>query len=97
LPLCLAKYHVPKTYRALKHHTIKTYGGGGGIAQRILNIDASNRRVVSFTTRLLYSREKRPRHPFDRRVGGSQRRGGVEKNIPAGNRFPVAQPVDQSL
>jgi hypothetical protein len=66
-----------------KHHSVKTYWGSGGIAPRILNFGTSWKWVVSFTHRLLYSREKTPpRCPLYRRLFGLQNRcgrGGEEK------------------
>jgi hypothetical protein len=55
----LTKYHAMKTYMILiKRHAMKTYWGSGGKASRILNLATRWRRVVSFTLRLLYLRER---------------------------------------
>jgi hypothetical protein len=63
----------------------------------ILDIGTRWRRVVSFAPITLYIREKRPRNPFDRRLGVPQNRSGCyegEKNLsPAGNRTPAVQPA----
>jgi hypothetical protein len=66
-----------------KHHTMKVYGGSGGIAERIFNLDTRWRRVVSLIRRPLYPRRKGLQYPFDRKLGGPQSqsgRGGEEKN-----------------
>jgi hypothetical protein len=47
-------------------------GENGGIAPRVTNL-GTRRRVVSFTSRLLY-----PLYPFDRRLGGPQSRSGCD-------------------
>jgi hypothetical protein len=58
-----------------------------------LDLDNSRRRVVSFTRRLLYLRERSPRYQLDRRLGGPQSRSerrGEEKFIdPTGTRTPT--------
>jgi hypothetical protein len=57
--------------------------------------------MISFTTLLLYTREKNPRNPLDRRLGQLQcqcGRGGEKKiPAPAGIRFPVVKPIAYSL
>jgi hypothetical protein len=61
---------------------MKTYWGNWSIAPRILNLSTKWRRVVSFTPRPLYSLEKSPWCPLDRRLGGPKSRsgrGGEEK------------------
>jgi hypothetical protein len=68
-----------------KHHTMKTYWGGG-IAPCILDLGTRRRWMVSFTPRPLYRRGKSPppRYPLDRRLDGLQSRsgcGGEEKNF----------------
>jgi hypothetical protein len=67
---------------------------------RFLDISISCRLVVSSTPRSLYSREKSPQYPLDRRSGGPQNRfgrRGEEKILdPTGTRtstFSVAQLV----
>jgi hypothetical protein len=50
--------------------------GSGCIDPHFLDLGISWRWVVSFTSRPLYSREKNPRYPLDRRFGGPQRRSG---------------------
>jgi hypothetical protein len=55
---------------------MKAYGGSGCIDQHFLDLGTSWRWVVSFTPRPLYPRGKRPRYPFDRRLGGLQSRSG---------------------
>jgi hypothetical protein len=39
LSVCLNKQHAMKTYLLIKHHTVKTYGGRGSVAPRILNLE----------------------------------------------------------
>jgi hypothetical protein len=51
-------------------HAVKKYWGSGGIAQHILDFGTRWRRVVSFTTRPLFSKGKSPWYPLDRRLGG---------------------------
>jgi len=46
---------------------MKTYGGSGDIAPRILNLSAKRKWGVS---------RKIPRHPLDRKLGGPQMRSG---------------------
>jgi hypothetical protein len=79
LSLCFTKHHVMKTYPL----PTVTYWGNGGIAPYILNFGTRWKWVVSFTHRPLYSRDKNPPYPWDRRLGEPQRRfgpGGNEKN-----------------
>jgi hypothetical protein len=52
-----------------KHHAMKTYWGWRGIAPHILDLGTILRWVLSFTTRPLYPRGKRPRYPLDGRGG----------------------------
>jgi hypothetical protein len=62
---------------------MKAYWGIGGIAPLILGLGTRWRRVVSFTPGLLYSKEKSPSYPLDRRLGRPQSRCGrrsEEKN-----------------
>jgi hypothetical protein len=57
--------------------------------------------VISFMTRLLYSRRYRPRNPLARRLSGPQSRGGhygEEINFAiVGYRFPDRPARNQSL
>jgi hypothetical protein len=55
---------------------MNTYGGSEYIDPRILDLDTSWRRVVSFKTRPLYFRGKSPLDPWDRRPGRPQNRSG---------------------
>jgi hypothetical protein len=62
---------------------VKAYWGSGGIAPHILDLGTRWRWVFSFTARPLYLQGKSPWYPWDRRLGGPQRRsgrGGEEKN-----------------
>jgi hypothetical protein len=72
---------------------MKACGGSGWIDPRFLDFGTIWRWVVSFTPRLLYPREKNPRYPLDRRLGGPQSRSGqfIEvKNLdPTGTRTPT--------
>jgi hypothetical protein len=72
---------------------MKTYLGSGGIAVRILDLDARRRWMVSYTLGPLYSQGKNLSYSLDRRVGGLQsrsERGGEEKfQAPVGIRIPV--------
>jgi hypothetical protein len=52
-----------------KHHAMKTCWGSGGIVPGILDLGTRWRSVVSFTPRPLYSQEKSPWYPLDRRLG----------------------------
>jgi hypothetical protein len=61
-------------YPLLKHHVVKTYRGSGGVAPLIPNLCTVWRRVFSFMPWPLYWRDKSPRYPWDRRLGGSQSR-----------------------
>jgi hypothetical protein len=73
--LCLTNW-------ALRHEGV---WGSGCIDPRILNFGTSLRWVVSSMPRLLYSREKSPLYPLDRRLVGPQNRSewrGKEKNLP---------------
>jgi hypothetical protein len=57
---------------------------GVDIIYAILNLGIRWRRVVSFTTQLLYPRGKSLRNPLDRRMGGPQGLSGrytEEKNL----------------
>jgi hypothetical protein len=67
-----------------KHHTMKTYWGSGGIAQRILNVGTRWRWVVSFTPwPPLCPWGKEPPIPISRRLGGLQIQSGhseLQKN-----------------
>jgi hypothetical protein len=72
----------------------------GGIAPCILDLGTRWRRVVSFTTRPLYSLGKSPWYPLDRRLDGTQNRsglGGEEKNSQPSPKLepPIIQPVAQ--
>jgi hypothetical protein len=59
-----------------EHHAMKTYGGSGDIAPRILDLGTRRRWVVSFTPRPLYPQRKSPRYPLDTRLGGPPSRSG---------------------
>jgi hypothetical protein len=59
-----------------KHHAIKMYERSGGIAPRLFNLCTRRRWVVSFMSRTLYSQEKSPWYPLNRRLGGPQSRCG---------------------
>jgi hypothetical protein len=82
----------------LKHHPMKTYWVSGRTAPRI-NLGTTWRWVVNFTIRPLYSCGKRPRFPWDWKLGGPQSQSGrssEEKNAfiaPAGNWTPVVRAV----
>jgi hypothetical protein len=58
----------------IKHHAVKTYGDVG--YSFILDIGTRYMQVVSYTSRPLYPREKDPRYPLDRWLGGPQSRSG---------------------
>jgi hypothetical protein len=65
----------------IKHHASKTYWRSGGITPHIFNFLTLS---SNFTPRPLYSREKRPWYPLDKRLDGPQNwseRGGEEKNF----------------
>jgi hypothetical protein len=65
-----------------EHHAMKAYWGSGGIAP-FFDLGTRWRRVVNFTPRPLYPRERAPGTHLDRRLGGPQSRsgrGGEEKN-----------------
>jgi hypothetical protein len=85
LPLHLIKYHTTKPNSLLnKHHIVKIYWGSGSTAPRILNLGTRWRQMVSFTPLLHYNRDKSPRYPLDRRLGGTQSRsgrGGEQKKL----------------
>jgi hypothetical protein len=90
LSLCLINY-------ALRDEGV---WGSGCIDSHFLDLGTSWRWVVSFTPRPLYPREKSPRYPLDRRLGGLQSRSGRfgEGKIfdPTGTRTPtpsIVQPV----
>jgi hypothetical protein len=51
---------------------MKTYGGGGCIIPRFLDLSTSWRWVVSFTPQPLYSRGKSPRYKLDAMLIGPQ-------------------------
>jgi hypothetical protein len=51
-----------------------------GVEVRILDLGTTWRWVVSLTRRSLYHQEKSPWQSLGRRLGGSQSRGGEEKN-----------------
>jgi len=75
--LCLTKYHAIKSYLVLNYAPWhEDVWGSGGIAPPILNLCTRWRRVVSFTSRLLYSRGRNPRYPLYRRLEESQIRSG---------------------
>jgi hypothetical protein len=79
---------------------MKAYWGSECITPRTLDLGTRWRGVVSSTTRPLYSQEKSPWYPLDRRMGGSQSRsgrGGEEKNsYPLPGLEPlIIQPVAQ--
>jgi hypothetical protein len=67
--------------------------GSGCIDPHFLDLGTSWRWVVNFTPRPLYPREKSPRYPLDRRLGGPQSRSGrpgEEKILgPTGTRTPT--------
>jgi len=66
-----------------EHPAMKAYWGGEDIAPRILDLGTRWRWVGSFMPQTLYSKEKRPWYPLDRRLGGAQNRSGrgsEEKN-----------------
>jgi len=58
----LQKVKVKLSLGLTKHHAMKTYGGSGGIAPRILKVGTRWRRVFSFTALSLPLRGKRPRY-----------------------------------
>jgi hypothetical protein len=85
----------PALHKAARHEDVS---GSGSIALRILNHGIKCRWVVSFTPQPLYSREKSPPFPLERRKDGPQSmsgRGGEEKKIPApsANQTPAVQPI----
>jgi hypothetical protein len=53
---------------------MKAYWGSGCMALCILDLDTRWRSVVSVTSRPLYSEEKSPWYPLDRRLGGVPKR-----------------------
>jgi hypothetical protein len=57
-----------------KHHAMKTYRGGRGIATRSLDLGTRWRRVVSFTSRPFYPQRKSPWYPLDMRLSWPQSR-----------------------
>jgi hypothetical protein len=62
---------------------METYWGSGNIAPCILDLGTGWRRVVSFTSWLLYLQGKSPWYSLDRRLGGPwsySRHDGEEKN-----------------
>jgi hypothetical protein len=66
-----------------EHHAKKAYWGSGSIASHILDLATRWRWVVCFTPQPIYSQEKSPWYPLDRRLGGPQSRsvrGGEQKN-----------------
>jgi hypothetical protein len=83
---CQAQLEVKEVKLSLcvtKHHAMKTYGGNGGVAPRILDFGTRWRWVVSFTPRPVHLQGKSPWYPLDRRLSGPQSRsgrGGEEKN-----------------
>jgi len=56
----------------IKYQVMKTFGGSGGKTPRIMELDTTCRRVVSFTPRLIHHRRTSPRFPLDWTLGGSQ-------------------------
>jgi hypothetical protein len=80
---------------------MKAYWGSEGIAPRILDLGTKWRWVVSFTPRPLYSQEKSPWYPLDKKLDGPQSRSGSsgeEKNYQPlpGLEPPIIQPVPLS-
>jgi hypothetical protein len=82
-----------------KHYAMKTYGGSGYIEPRFLDLGTTSRWVVTFTPLPLYPRRKNPRYPWDRKLGGPQRRARwygnrTFVNLPGlERRLSVSQPV----
>jgi hypothetical protein len=81
---------------------MKTYGGSGGIAPRILDLGTRRRWVVSFTPRPFYSQGKNPWYPLDRRLGAPSAvlDAVVKREIPSPRResnprTPIVQLVAQ--
>jgi hypothetical protein len=77
--LCTAKLSLCLTNYALHYEGVWE---SGCIDPHFLDIGTSWRWVVSFTSRPLYPREKSPKYPLDRRLGGLQSwsgRRGEEK------------------
>jgi len=79
---------------------MKAYWGNGGVAPHFLDVGTRWRWVLSFTHQPLYTREKAPWYPLDRRLGGLQIRsrcGDEEKNsqLLPGLKTPIIQPVAQ--
>jgi len=82
----------------VRHH--ESVLGSGGIAPRILDLGTRWRWVVSLTTRPLYTRNKSPRYPLDRKLCGPQSlsgRGDEKSPVTASaeNLTPVFQSVTQ--
>jgi hypothetical protein len=78
-PNTTVKVKVKLSLCLTKHHAMKTYWRGEGIAPRILDHGTKRRLVVSFTSRSLYRRGNSPRCPLYRRLGGPQSQSGHGK------------------
>jgi hypothetical protein len=77
-----------------ENHAMNAYWGTGSAAPQVLDFETGWRLVVSLTSRPLYSQEKSPSYPLDRRLGGH---GSEEKNSQplSGTEPPIIQPVAQ--